>query len=98
MDLDSPEVEALLNSEQEEQPPFPGARRILNWEQRIVGAPTACLPATAATLLLRHLAFLHMLCASSNLSSCFTWSTPSLQGGDHLPAATMHLCPGFLSW
>ena len=60
MSIDSPEVEALLNSEQEEESPFPGARRILNWEQRIVGAFAACLPATAVTSLLKHLAFLHV--------------------------------------
>ena len=36
MSLDSPEVQALLSSDKEEEPPFPGARRILNWEQRIV--------------------------------------------------------------
>ena len=36
MPLDSPQVEALLRTEKEEEPPFPGARRILNWEQRMV--------------------------------------------------------------
>lgn len=35
MPLDSPEIQSLLNMVQEE-PPFPGARRILQWEQRIV--------------------------------------------------------------
>ncbi len=36
MPLDSPEIQSLLNMAQEEEPPFPGARRILQWEQRIV--------------------------------------------------------------
>ena len=36
MSIDSPEVQALLSSDKEEEPPLPGARRILNWEQRIV--------------------------------------------------------------
>lgn len=30
------EVEDLLNTDKEEVAPFEGARRILNWEQRIV--------------------------------------------------------------
>ncbi len=34
--LDSPEVMSLVNMEQEEEAPFPGARPILHWEQRIV--------------------------------------------------------------
>lgn len=38
MAIDSPEVQALLSCDKEEEPPFPGARRILNWEQRIVRA------------------------------------------------------------
>ena len=38
MPIDSPEVQALLSSDGEEEPPFPGARRILSWEQRIVSA------------------------------------------------------------
>lgn len=36
MPLDSPEIQSLLNMAEEEEPPFPGARRILQWEQRIV--------------------------------------------------------------
>ncbi|KAL0026158.1 hypothetical protein WJX79_006225 [Trebouxia sp. C0005] len=36
MPLDSPEIQSLLNMAQEEEPPFQGARRILQWEQRIV--------------------------------------------------------------
>ncbi|KAL0054295.1 hypothetical protein WJX82_006702 [Trebouxia sp. C0006] len=36
MPLNSPEIQSLLNMAQEEEPPFPGARRILQWEQRIV--------------------------------------------------------------
>ena len=36
MPLDSPEIQSLLNMAQEEAPPFPGARRVLQWEQRIV--------------------------------------------------------------
>ena len=38
MSIDSPEVQALLSTDKEEEPPFPGARRILNWEQRIVSS------------------------------------------------------------
>ncbi|DBA67794.1 TPA: hypothetical protein ACH3X2_001196 [Trebouxia sp. C0005] len=36
MPLDSPEIQSLRNMAQEEEPPFQGARRILQWEQRIV--------------------------------------------------------------
>ena len=41
MSLDSPEIQALLGSDQEEAAPFPGARRILHWEQRMVSALSA---------------------------------------------------------
>ena len=34
--LDSPQLQMLLTEEKEEEPPFPGARRILEWEQSIV--------------------------------------------------------------
>lgn len=34
--LDSLGLDSMLNMEQEEEPPFPEAQRILKWEQRIV--------------------------------------------------------------
>ena len=42
--LDHPDVQTLLSMEpQEEPPPFPGARQILRWEQRLVCNYAVCL-------------------------------------------------------